>query len=205
MLPLARHGRKGGIGLRSAAIQPLNHGLCHAFQILVKERILHSLAIRWDDVAHLFPNIQQLKTALEEQFPVQHPGLNERRQHLPIAGNHQVVGMSLGTQWAKGLELIHRGSLERLCEPAASLAQFLFAPYFVEPQNQIDVVMCSLRFHNDPPILSTLHPMTSVAANIEVVSGLSFLASSSRPSPRGCLRAYPVVYLALQRRSGKCG
>src|SRR5262249_53445453 len=72
-------------------------------------------------------------------------------------GDHQVVGMSLGTGWTKGLELIHRRSLERLSEPAASLAQFLFPPHFVEPQNQIDVVMRSLRFHSWPPMVNNIY------------------------------------------------
>ena len=91
----------------------------------------------------------QFAAALEKQVRVQYAAGNETGRHLPVAEHHAVEGVLLRSGGADGRQFVEVGGLEVFGEPVPCGAKLLFAAQFVEPKNQVDVVVSCLCFHGD--------------------------------------------------------
>src|ERR1051325_414870 len=100
---------------------------------------------------------QVLAVRVIEHLFVDRSVIDERCGHVPVGRDHAKGGAVLAKD--SGLDLLYAAGMKLSDKPVAGFAHYLFAPQFVETQDQIGILMLGahksfLRFKSAEPILS---------------------------------------------------
>src|SRR5579863_867153 len=130
---------KGVIRFRVGVIEIFDEGFPHRLQILHVIRVFESRSQLGDDRLHADPRQQQLAIVLEQQFLIQHPRRDKRRDHIPITGDLAHERVAFGAGRADLPELGHALALEVRDKPVSGRAHLLLAPQLIQFQNQVHI------------------------------------------------------------------
>src|ERR1035441_9052696 len=187
------HGLERGVSLGTIGLHEFHESAADSLQISPRVRVLRRRPIGREQLAHPLPDEQQFAVGLEEEILVQYPRGHQRGHHFPVAHHHAKVGVLLGAGRGDSLHILHGGRMEVRREPFAGLSQFLFPPQFIEPQNQVGIVVGGLSRHE------TIIPRATILSDLPFEEFMETLAEQLARQTREA-----ALYRPLDRNRVEC-